>query len=157
MPKIAHVKEGSFVQRSHRNPLGRRICVCPRLPSPVTTACTNIKHVRCDWHIHTATMTSFRAQASAEQRGSGNAKARSVRMCTQSPLLMHALSTERKANTGNDVNNFPTEGLWGRVWGCSPHHANLPPPRPPLSAYSGHNRMFMMIDLWGAPIKLHDT
>lgn len=40
-------------------------------------------------------------------------------MCTQSLQLMHALSTERKANTGNDVNNFPIEGT-GQSLGCSP-------------------------------------
>lgn len=40
-------------------------------------------------------------------------------MCTQSLQLMHALSTERKGNTGSDVNNFPIEGP-GQSLGFSP-------------------------------------
>lgn len=41
-------------------------------------------------------------------------------MCTQSLQFMHALSTERKGNTGNDVNNFPIEGPGQRL-GFSTH------------------------------------
>ena len=32
---------------------------------------------------------------------------------------MHALSTQRKANSGNDVNDFPIEGTMGKNWGSA--------------------------------------
>lgn len=65
---------------------------------------------------------------------------------TQSPQPMHALSTQRKANTSNDVSHFPSQGETGVQEAVAP-----------FSTYSWQNGTLMTVNSWVKHKRFEET